>query len=97
MGRAAQPSAAVIDSQATRSSPQGGEAGFDGGKKVSHIVVDTLGLLLAVTVTAASVQDQDGAEEVVVQACRKAPTIERLYTDAVYGGQCAQESQKKLQ
>ena len=94
MGRHAGPSAAIIDAQATRSSPQGGEAGFDGGKKVKgrkrHIVVDTLGLLLAVTVTAASVQDRDGAAQVVAQACRKAPTIERLYTDAAYGGQCAQ-------
>lgn len=93
MGRHAHPSAAVIDAQATRSSPQGGEAGFDGGKKIKgrkrHVVVDTLGLLLAVTVTAASVQDRDGAAEVVAQACRKAPTIERLYTDAAYGGQCA--------
>jgi transposase len=94
MGRHAQPSAAVIDAQATRSSPQGGEAGFDGGKKVKgrkrHVVVDTLGLLLAVTVTAASVQDRDAAADVVAQACRKAPTIKRLYTDAAYGGKCAQ-------
>ena len=93
MGRHAQPSAAVIDAQATRSSAQGGESGFDAGKKVKgrkrHIVVDTLGLLLAVIVTAASVQDRDGAAQVVAQACRKAPTIERLYTDAAYGGHCA--------
>jgi len=58
MGRAAQPSAVVIDSQATRSSPQSGEVRFDAGKKVKgrkrHLVVDTLGLLLAVTVTATS-------------------------------------------
>lgn len=93
MGRAAEPSAAVIDAQSNRASPQGGECGYDAGKKVKgrkrHIVVDTLGLLLAVTVTAASVQDRDGAAEVVAQACRKAPSIERLYTDGAYGGQCA--------
>jgi putative transposase len=41
-------------------------------------------------VTAASVQDRDGAADVVAQACRKAPTIARLYTDGAYGGQCAQ-------
>jgi putative transposase len=51
--------------------------------------VDTLGLLLVVTVTAASVQDRDGAAEVVAQACLKVPTIDRLYTDGAYGGQCA--------
>jgi transposase len=93
MGRSAQPSAVIIDAQSNRSSPQGGESGFDAGKKVKgrkrHIVVDTLGLLLAVTVTAASVQDRDGAAEVVAQACRKAPGIQRLYTDGAYGGTCA--------
>ncbi|SDZ32439.1 Transposase [Variovorax sp. YR634] len=85
MGRGAEPTAAVIDAQSTRSSPQGGDSGFDAGKKVKgrkrHLVVDTLGLLLAVTMTAASVQDRDGAAQVVGQACAKAPTIERLYTD----------------
>jgi len=52
-------------------------------------VVDTLGLLLTITVTAASVQDRDGAADVVAQACHKAPILERLYTDGAYGGQCA--------
>jgi len=94
MGRSAEPTAGVIDAQSTRSSPQGGDSGFDAGKKVKgrkrHMVVDTLGLLLAVTVTVASVQDRDGAKEVVEQACRKAPTLELLYTDGAYGGKCAQ-------
>lgn len=93
IGRSAEPSAAIIDAQSNRSSPQGGDCGYDAGKKVKgrkrHIVVDTLGLLLAVTVTAASVQDRDGAADVVAQACRKAPSIQRLYTDGAYGGQCA--------
>ena len=94
MGRSVEPSAAVIDAQSNRASPQGGDCGYDAGKKVKgrkrHIVVDTLGLLLAVTVTAASIQDRDGAAAVVAQACRKAPSIARLYTDGAYGGQCAQ-------
>lgn len=63
MGRGAEPTAAVIDAQSTRSSPQGGGSGFDAGKKVKgrkrHMVVDTLGLLWAVTVAAASVQAPD--------------------------------------
>ena len=58
LGRAPQPTAAVIDAQSTRSTAQGGNTGFDAGKKVKgrkrHLVVDTLGLLLAVTITAAS-------------------------------------------
>ena len=70
--RNAEPTAAVLDAQSTRGSPQGGDTGYDAGKKVKgrkrHLVVDTLGLLLAVSVTAASVQDRDGAHPVVAAA-----------------------------
>jgi len=95
MGRASTPSAAVIDAQSTRASPQGGESGFDAGKKVKgrkrHLVVDTMGLLIAVTVTAASVQDRDAAAAVVAQACAKSPRLRRLYTEGAYGGKCAHD------
>ena len=94
MGKAAQPTAAIIDTQSTRSTLQGGDTGFDAGKKVKghkrHLVVDTLGLLLAVTVTAASVQERDGAPAVVAQACMKIPTLQKLYADSAYSGNCAQ-------
>lgn len=93
VGKAPAPTAAIIDAQSTRSTAQGGNTGFDAGKKVKgrkrHLVVDTLGLLLAVTVTAASVQDRDAAAPVVAQACAKVPTLQKLYADAAYGGQCA--------
>lgn len=93
IGRAPEPSAAIIDAQSTRSTPQGGETGFDAGKKVKgrkrHLVVDTLGLLVAVTITAASVQDRDAAAPVVAQACAKVPGLKKLYADGAYGGQCA--------
>lgn len=94
MGRASTPSAAIIDAQSTRISPQGGESGFDTGKQVKgrkrHLVVDTMGLIIAVSVTAASVQDRDAAATVVTQACSKSPRLERLYTDGAYGGKYAQ-------
>jgi len=92
--RAQAPTAAVIDAQSTRISPQGGESGFDAGKKVKgrkrHLVVDTLGLLLAVSVTAASVSDPAGAHPVVARAMSKYPDIKVLYADSAYAGQCAQ-------
>lgn len=93
LGRHAQPSAAVLDSQSTRGSPQGGDSGFDGAKKVKgrkrHMLVDTMGLLLAVSVTAASVTDRDGATGVVAQACAKLPSLKTLFVDGAYSGQCA--------
>ena len=90
MGGAQEPTAAIIDAQSTRSTAQGGETGFDAGKKRKrHPVVDTLGLLLAVTITAASVQDRDAAAPVVAQACAKVPGLKKLYADGAYGGKCA--------
>lgn len=92
--RSAMPTAAALDAQSNRSSPQGGEQGFDAGKKVKgrkrNLVVDTLGLLLAVTVTAASVQDRDAAHDAVDQAAAKHPTLQTLFVDGGYAGQCAQ-------
>jgi putative transposase len=93
VGKAPEPTAAIIDSQSTRGTPQGGDTGFDAGKKVKgrkrHLAVDTLGLLLAVSVTAASVQDRDGAIPVVAQACAKVAGLKKLYVDSAYAGQCA--------
>jgi len=93
-GRADAPAPAVLDAQSTRASAQGGPGGFDAGKKVKgrkrHLLVDTLGLLLAVSVTAASVQDRDGAHPVVAAAMQKYPGVKALYVDTAYAGQCAQ-------
>ena len=91
--RAPEPTAAVLDAQSTRSSPPGGPSGYDAGKKVKghkrNLTVDSLGLLLIVSVVPANVQDRDGADQVVHHAIDKYPSLEKLYVDGGYSGTCA--------
>jgi transposase len=93
-GRNEAPTAAIVDSQSVKTSAQGGPKDYDAGKKVKgrkrHLVVDVLGLVLAVLVHPADIQDRDGAEPVVKRAVEKYPTLQKLYVDSAYSGGCAQ-------
>lgn len=99
--RAADPTAVVLDAQSVKTSPQGGPKGYDAGKKVKgrkrHLVTDTLGLLVAVLITAASIQDRDAALPVMDLAMAKAPGIKMLYVDGGYAGMRAQELRQRHQ
>ncbi len=91
-GRSAQPSAAVIDSQSVRAADTVARPsrGWDNAKKVNgrkrHIAVDTLGLLLAIVVTPASVQDRDGAWPLLWRLRADCRGIRLAWADAGYAG-----------
>jgi transposase len=91
-GRKETPSAAVIDAQSVKAAETVGAAvcGYDGGKKIKgqkrHIAVDTLGLLICVIVTAASVQDRDGGAVLLARLREKFSTIAVVWADGGYAG-----------
>jgi putative transposase len=91
-GRKPQPTAAVIDSRSVRAADTVPKAsrGWDNAKKVNgrkrHIAVDAMGLVLAVVITAASVQDRDGARPLLWNLHRACRRVRLVWADAVYNG-----------
>jgi len=89
-GRAEQPSAGIIDTQSVKSTLVSNRehTGYDGGKKIKgikrHIVVDTLGLLLDVTVHSANVADRRGASMILPKLGLNWPQITTIFADGGY-------------
>jgi transposase len=91
-GRDPLPTAAIIDSQTVRGADTvpAASSGYDAGKKTKgrkrHIAVDTGGLLLAIVVTAANIQDRDGAHRLLAALRARVSTVAHIWADGGYAG-----------
>jgi putative transposase len=90
-GKNEEPSVGIIDAQSVKNTLVSSEdKGFDAGKRIKgikrHIIVDTLGLILAIVVQGASVQDRNGGIDVVQKLTENWKKIVKIFADGGYSG-----------
>jgi putative transposase len=99
-GRDPEPSGAVLDSQSVQTTEQGGIRGYDAGKNVSgrkrHVLVDTLGLVLLVVITAANAQDRAAARILLSMLATRFRRLRVIWADGAYAGSGLQHWVRRL-
>lgn len=91
-GRDEEPAVGIMDGQSVKNTLVScQDKGFDAGRKIKgikrHIIVDALGLLLAVVIQSAPVQDRDGAAGVVNKLLENWKKVVLLFADGGCRGQ----------
>lgn len=90
--RTPHPTGAILDSQSVKTTEAGGAKGLDGGKLINgrkrHIMTDTVGHLLEVVVTAANLQDREGAKLLIAKLKTDTRTsLQKIWADGSYLGE----------
>jgi transposase len=89
-GKRSRPTAAILDSQSVKSDPHGGAVGYDAAKRIKgrkrHLLVDTLGLILGIHVTAADVPEREGAQGLLERTLLWFTWLRLLWVDSGYAG-----------
>jgi putative transposase len=89
VGRDPQPSAAIIDAQSVKTVEESASiSGYDGHKRVKgrkrHVLVDTLGLPVSISVTSAGMHDKIGAWRLLAGLKPLVPRLAKLWADGAY-------------
>ena len=84
-----QPSAAIMDAQSVKTVEESASiSGYDGHKRVKgrkrHLLVDTLGLPLSISVTSAGVHDKVGAWRLLAGLKPLVPRLAKIWADGAY-------------
>jgi len=90
-GKEESPSLGLIDSQSVKTQSMTTAKGYDGNKKINgrkrHIITDTLGLIMAIVIHNADIQDRQGAKEVIKELQFKYPRLKKILADQGYTGE----------
>jgi putative transposase len=99
-GKHKHPSAAALDSQSVKTTAVPSSRGFDAGKKIMgrkrHLLVDTLGLVIAVLVTTACVQDRDGLRTLLRLFGVHRKKLRKIWVDGSYRGEVLKWVKKRF-